>query len=222
MLANFIARGCMRLPNHPPTRDKVAWIHLAQHYGLPTRLLDWSLSPLVALFFAVDKAKHHDKDGCLWALQPYALNYVHADSDAILSATNHRVEELINAAFDADAPKPTARVIATVAAETDLRMFVQQAVFTIHSTADSLDNAEPLPDANGPMPLMYKFILPAAHKESLKAWLRVAGISRASLFPDLASLTDDMKERNLDDRRRGIVSNFTVQPDLLFDTTDGA
>jgi hypothetical protein len=220
MLATFIARGCMRLTGHPPVRDRVAWIHLAQHYGLPTRLLDWSLSPLVALYFAVQDEAHHNKDGCVWALHPYALNFLYVQSNAVLSATNRRVEPLIDSAFDSEAPEPEAPVIATIAAETDFRMFVQQAAFTIHRNSDSLNDPQPLADASGPMPLMFKFIVPSADKEPLKAWLRTAGISRASLFPDLVNLTGDMKERDAFDRRHGFDSTQTVQPDLLFDTSE--
>jgi len=40
------------------------WMFLAQHYGLPTRLLDWSTNPLVALYFAVEK--DDDTDGAVY------------------------------------------------------------------------------------------------------------------------------------------------------------
>jgi hypothetical protein len=50
------------------------WLCLMQHYDLPTRLLDWSESVLVALFFAVTDARQHDVAGRLWVLNARRLN----------------------------------------------------------------------------------------------------------------------------------------------------
>lgn len=47
-------------------RDDIEWLVLAQHYGLATPLLDWTTSPLVALFFACDEQDRRDEDGCVW------------------------------------------------------------------------------------------------------------------------------------------------------------
>jgi hypothetical protein len=43
---------------------------LAQHYGLPTRLLDWSENPLVALWFATEKKVDNTKFGVVWMFDP--------------------------------------------------------------------------------------------------------------------------------------------------------
>jgi hypothetical protein len=46
------------------------WVRMAvaQHHGLPTRLLDWTVSPKVAVHFATFEDQHHDKDGAIWCI----------------------------------------------------------------------------------------------------------------------------------------------------------
>jgi hypothetical protein len=174
-----------RYHNCPQNDDAHPWLFLMQHYGLPTRLLDWSESPLVALFFAVQNNNRHHEDGCLWVLRPTQLNLKQIGSKGIFTPSASECTLLFKDVFERNANRDQ-KMLAILTDETDIRHLVQRSVFTIHGTTVPLNKIESSDD------LLVKLVIPSKSKASLNQMLNLAGISRAYLFPDLTNLAHEL------------------------------
>jgi hypothetical protein len=185
-ILSFRQRAVGRTPRPPDYNDPYGWLFFAQHYRLPTRLLDWTELPLAAVFFAVSEER--DSPGAIWAFQPGRFNAIHHDRAGTLVPTSPLPRELIRRAFDPDTPESD-KIAAIVAHEMDLRMTVQQAAFTIHG-ADA-PPMEQLPRADE---FLMRFDIPADSKRVILGQLDLLGIRRSSLFPDPESLATDIRQ----------------------------
>ena len=173
--------------NRCPARDDYpAWLFLMQHYGCPTRLLDWSAAPLVATYFACFNDKYDDYDADLWILHPTRLNNRSIDDAAFVPIGTMPLWNLFEDAFknqkDSDIVKP----FATLSEQIDLRMLVQEGAFTVHPDSNPLENLEDRAK------VVKSLRIKSCHKKNVREELNLLSIKESVLFPDLSTLARKM------------------------------
>ena len=180
--ARFKLMAPARRSNCPGPGDAFGWLFLMQHYCLPTRLLDWSESPLVALFFALEECADAQADCALWVLMPTKMNLQDLGREAILMPGSPDLRTLAIEAFVRNSANPDIRTLAVLTEQSDLRHLVQQSAFTIHGSSSPI---ELMPGTDD---FLVRIRIPAAARVGLHTMLALLGVSRATLFPDLDHL----------------------------------
>jgi len=169
---------------------------LAQHHGLPTRLLDWTYSPFVAMHFATANVEHFHLDGAIWCIDFVASNrFLPEPLQRILEREGADVftaEMLISVAPDLAAFDSLATETFLVFFEPpslDARIVNQSALFSLMSSASArLDQW--LADHTG---LARRLIIPAELKWEVRDKLDQANITERVLFPGLDGLSKWLK-----------------------------
>ena len=188
-----------------PLREYVdMWLFLAQHYGVPTRLLDWTEGALHALYFAINRGAENPR---IYMLNPHKLNelagsknyfpnyplsWIKGGGLYIALAWQNRVlnenQQLETKQRGINLNIP----FAFPATYQDQRMIAQRSCFTIHGIA-----LEPLKDIFEKNEIavadcMFEYKIDTQARNDLLKELSILGISAATIFPDLDHLAVDL------------------------------
>lgn len=181
----------------PPPDHNADWLFLMQHHKMPTRLLDWSKSVLVALFFSV--FADEDKDGELWAVLPDMLNQATGFTGIPLPRSRHLRYIVNEPLYSPEELKEMTKLstppkypLAIEPAIRFRRMAMQSSVFTIHPLA-SLDSGNDICELLSDIRWLVRYVVPASAKPALKKNLDALGITYGSLFQDLDSLSETLE-----------------------------
>jgi len=195
----FQSRGLQLVQGRIPSTT-YEWYFLMQHYEVPTRLLDWTDNPLMALFFAIYEKKDSDIDAAVWVVDPWWINaankalkkkeiegpllsdweeagfYLPGLEDAFAGA---EVKMKFPAAIDPP--------------HVDRRLAVQGSHFLIFGTKRDLTEMEEL--TTGKRARLAKITISGGAIGAIETELDDLGINVATVFPDLVALGKYLKHR---------------------------
>lgn len=188
-----------QLPSYPFSEGLAGywdWMFLMQHYGIPTRLMDWSEDALVALIFAINvdaSPKELDKDPAVWCLNPIKLNEAFKFNNLYPLGYIPNVEE--KEVYEMFGPEQSGFVnrkpCAVYGPLNSTRIVAQKGVFTIFPYTNNMTEFDKLPDSSD---YMEKLIICKDSREDITEQLRKYGITYAQLFPEIEYVSKEIFE----------------------------
>lgn len=150
-------------------RSNWDWLALAQHHGLPTRLLDWTTNALVALWFAVERPPEDDEKGAVWMYFGNSRDYVD--------------DETHKEPFDAG------RTMIFRPGHLTPRIIAQSGWFTVHPYLPGRPGFVPLESNLRQKARLKKIEIPSRFFPALREDLGRCGLNSGTLFGDLNGIS---------------------------------
>lgn len=174
LILDEFKRTCIPLSEFQP-QDEWDLLALAQHHGLPTRLLDWTYSALIALWFAVREVpKDNNKIAVVWLFIPNLEDY-RSDIEEFGPLSN-KITKIFR-------PKIISR-----------RISAQSAVFTVHKIIDG-GRVVKFENHKNYSTKLLKIMIESKHFPAMRNELNTLGVNSASVFPDLVGLCEHLQWR---------------------------
>lgn len=185
LMADFKRIAAIKLSRPPSPDNELEWALIAQHHGLPTRLLDWTESATTALYFA---CLRDDQDGLVFILNPVDLNRLtYPTKPRVLDPQQDR-NAIISYLRMSGKQVPRGRLpIAINPVWNSERLIMQKGVFTLHGNRFSLDG--------GGIPSLVGIPILQQSKKRLRSELERVGVDEMTLFPELEHSCVHLKRR---------------------------
>ena len=179
--------------------DKWQWYFLMQHYGAPTRLLDWTTNPLVALYFAVsDETDIPRPNSTVWVIDPWRWNRAHVKDlfGPAVAGWNETAGYLLDLedAFDSNSPKENTTKKWPIALEpyhVDQRIAAQSSTFTLFGTKRDMSLSPAINNPKGgevKHAILDRLQIPGDAAVRILQELNHIGINERTMFPGLESV----------------------------------
>lgn len=169
-----------------------------QHYGVPTRLLDWTENPLVSAFFALNEESKttEEKDAVIWMCNPIKWNraafkhisynggiFDEEDSNIVKHRPGTIIEEM------PDTP------IMMFGSYNSPRIVAQRGVFSLFGKSQKPMDAYYV-ESNFPARCLEKIVIPHGKKREIRDSLFRKGITESVVFPEVEGLAKELKREN--------------------------
>jgi len=192
-LYKTFVQNSVKLFNSPPTQE-YEWMFYMQHYGIPTTLMDWSESPLVGLYFAVEDEKHHSDDGALYFLEPTTFNSsashtVVGQKDIFAFGIDNETTQYLLTQINLTNKLLKTPPMAAIGPKNSVRIQAQEGAFVAHHR-DMTWMEQNIASSNW----AWKHKIPASAKIGILEELRYLMMDRYTIYPQLDNLAKKIKE----------------------------